>query len=82
MRAIDGCVSRLERTYGVRRVAESEEAVLRRRLDDVIGSVPTEDLRLLLEAARAGHPATWLSAEHRAAEERLAMLLDGGATPP
>jgi hypothetical protein len=81
MSAINGRVERLERTRAVHRVPEGEEAVLIRRLEEVIHLVPTPALELLcygFKAYGAGEP---LTPEQRAARKQFDTLLATGEWP-
>jgi hypothetical protein len=81
MTAINGRVTRLERRYGVDRAPESEEARLLRRLDEVIGLIPTPALRLLHDGCCASERGEPLTPEQHAARERLDALLATGEWP-
>jgi hypothetical protein len=81
MTAINGRVTRLERSYGVGRSPESEEARLLRRLDEVIGLIPTPALQLLRDGYRASERGELLTPEQHAARVRLDALLATGEWP-
>jgi hypothetical protein len=52
-----------------------------RRLDEVIALIPTTALRLLRDGSRASERGEPLTAEQRAARERLDALLATGEWP-
>lgn len=81
MRGLNGRVERLERTHAVHRVPEGEEAVLIRRLEEVIHLVPTPTLELLRDGCLAEQAGESMTPEQRAARERFDTLLETGAWP-
>jgi hypothetical protein len=81
MTAINGRVARLERTYGMHRAPESDEAALLHRLDEVIHLVPTDALRLLCDGFRDDQTEASRSAEQQAVRRQLDLLLETGEWP-
>jgi hypothetical protein len=79
--AMNGRISRLERTYRLRLSPESDDAMMQRRIEALVPLIPTEDLRLLQDVGRAVWSAEGQSPEHQRAAERLAVLLETGEWP-
>ena len=77
MTRLEGRVGRLESAF--HKTVPDEEATLLRRIEAVVGLIPTAALRLLLAAGAAHADGRALNAAQRAAEVALAQLLESGA---